>query len=70
MATYGTWRIYKIVKISTEKKVTDTFLKNGKPITYVDYFKDAYGVTIRNKDQRLILSETKRKEINAEGELV
>lgn len=67
MATYGTWRIYKIVKISTDKKVTDTFLKNGQPITYMEYFKNAYGITIKNKDQRLILSEVKDKKINAAG---
>ena len=72
LATYGTWRLYKILKIETKKTVNDSFTNKmtGKQMTYLQYFKEAYGITIKNKDQKLILSSIKKKELNNQGVLV
>lgn len=66
---YGTWKIYSIKKIDTQAKASSTFLKNGQPITYADYFKQAYGINLKYKDQKMILSCLKKKTL-VEGKLV
>ena len=53
---YGTYRTFSIVEIDYSLTPLSTFHneKKGATMTYKDYFKDAYGLTISNNKQPLL----------------
>jgi aubergine-like protein len=61
LAPYGNYRTYKIEGIDYEKNANSTFDKNGVDVTFRDYYKKAYGVTVREIDQPLIVTSIKKK---------
>ena len=61
MVKYGNRRCYRVDEICMNKNPTQTFDKNGVPITYVDYFQRQYGVTISDKRQPLLRSHIRKR---------
>jgi hypothetical protein len=53
---YGSPKIYKIVEIDYKKSPKSEFLneKEGVNITYLEYYKKVYGVTIKSEKQPLL----------------
>lgn len=56
VTNYGTFRNYKIEKIDQTMSPSSTFYleKKGVNMTYIQYYKEAYGVTIKNNKQPLL----------------
>ena len=48
--------------MDTEQNPQSSFEKNGAPITYVQYFREAYGIDIKDKVQPLLLHRAKPRE--------
>jgi aubergine-like protein len=63
LAPYGNYNTYKIEGIDTTRSPASTFLKNGQEISFKDYFKKAYGFTVKENDQPLIITSIKKKVI-------
>lgn len=63
-SNYSNYRVYKIIKIVSNKTVDDRFYKSGELISFFDYYKKAYGIAIKNKKQKLILSQIKTTKMN------
>ena len=65
VTTYGTKKhSYRIESLNFEKAPTCTF-KKGKPgeevdITYCDYYKQTYNVTIKDLNQPLVISKNRK----------
>lgn len=73
VTNYGTFRTYKIEKIDQTKSPLSTFSneKKGAEMTYLDYYKEAYGVTIKNTKQPLLLAiKSIKKELQPGGKKV
>jgi len=66
---YGTYRTYKILDIDYSKTPLSTFHneKKGVNMTYQDYYKEVYGLNIRNNKQPLIKVEKSVKKQIAKG---
>ena len=63
MRKYGNLKIYKIEEIDKKLSPKSTFYDNkeGKDLTYIEYFKTRYGVSIKNEGQPLIKVLADRK---------
>lgn len=66
LTVYGSLRTYRIQSIDFDKSPSKTTfnIKDGdkeKTITVENYFKSQYRVTIKNRDQPLLIAEKKRK---------
>jgi len=62
-------KTYRIDEISWDKKANDTFPKrDGSAISYVQYYKERYQITIKDLNQPLIMSMPKRSERRAGNE--
>lgn len=57
IADYGNNRFYKVHDIDFKKKPTSTFMKDGKSITFIQYFEQVYKVTIKEQNQPLFIYE-------------
>ena len=55
IADYGNNRFYKIHDIDFKKKPTSTFLKDGKNVTYIEYFEKSYKMKIFEPNQPLFV---------------
>jgi len=67
---YGTYRTYKIEKIDFQKSPLTKFHneRKGVDMTYVDYYKEAYGISVKNTKQPLIWAlKNIRKELDKGG---
>lgn len=60
LAKYGNNRFYRIDGVEEGKKITDTIEGSSPPITYFDYYKSRYGITIRNSKQPLLIHRNRR----------
>jgi len=56
MTTYGTRkRNYLIFKVDRDSSVNDTFeLKSSRTITFADYYKESYGLVVRDPSQPML----------------
>jgi len=52
---------YKVEDIDTSKTPKSTFDQRGRQISYAQYYKEKYNITIKNLDQPLIKSSTKNR---------
>ena len=58
-------RAYKIDDIDWDSKASNSFQKrNQQEISFFDYYRQNYGLTIRNLDQPLLVSRPKQKDVN------
>lgn len=55
-------RRYRISRIDWEKSPKDTFLRNGKAISYADYLKDTYNEDVRRLKKGMLVCERTRKD--------
>ena len=62
-------RVYRIDEVDFKKCPTDTFPRgdSGLPMAYAKYYKEAYGIEIKDLKQPLLISRSKRR---ATGETV
>lgn len=71
---YGSPKIYKIVEIDPKQSPKCKFLnqKEGVEMTYIEYYKKVYGVTIKNERQPLlkVLADRKMNKNKKEGEKI
>jgi aubergine-like protein len=53
---YGNMKIYRIEEIDFKQNPQSKFfnIKEGKDVTYIDYYKTRYGVNIKNVNQPLV----------------
>merc|ERR1719334_892021 len=58
-------KTYKIDDVDMEQNPKSTFDKNGTPITYIQYFREAYGIDIKDQVQPLLLHRAKPREQRA-----
>lgn len=58
-------RTYRVDDIDWNKSPTSTFMLDGKPKTYVDYFQEHYGKTIKDLNQPLLVCRPKEKDRRA-----
>lgn len=56
-------KTYRIDDIDFDRSPTDTFECRGKPISYLEYYKSAYEVDIRDKRQPLLVHNSEKKVI-------
>ncbi|ESO84639.1 hypothetical protein LOTGIDRAFT_131825 [Lottia gigantea] len=58
-------KTYRVDDIDWEKRPTHKFkLHNGDEISYVDYYKKNYEITVNDLDQPLLVSKPKKKDLN------
>ena len=59
-------KTYRIDDIDFTKNPLSTFhlRKEDRDITYLDYYSNRYGVTIRSKTQPLLVSRPTRRDVN------
>jgi aubergine-like protein len=58
---YGNYRTYKIEAFDYKRGPQSTFDKNGEKVTFKEYFKKAYNVSIKDNDQPLIITSITKK---------
>lgn len=61
LAAYGNYRTYCIEDIDYSKNPKSTFKKDGKEISFRDYFKNNYSIKITDMNQPLIVTSIKKK---------
>ena len=63
MANYGNHRTYKIDGIETNMTPLKEFysMKNAGKISYIEYYRDTYQLTIKNRNQPLIRTKVIEK---------
>lgn len=67
---YGNMKVYKIVEIDFKQNPQCKFfnIKEGKDVTYIDYYKTKYGIIIKNVKQPLVkVLGSKQKVSNTEN---
>ena len=69
LAPYGNYRTYRIEGFDEDQDANSTFEKQGVKVTFREYFKKAYGVTVREMDQPLIKTSIKKKMMGKNGVL-
>nr|WOZ50369.1 piwi/Ago3-like protein [Sogatella furcifera] len=52
-------KLYRVDDIDFESKPTDTFSKNGEQISYMEYYKNAYGIKILDPNQPMLIHRKK-----------
>jgi PAZ domain./Piwi domain. len=52
---------YRIDEIDFKQTPMSTFTKRGEPKSYVDYYREAYNIEIRDKSQPMLITRVKRK---------
>lgn len=61
---------YRIVDVNFSQTAMSSFSsKNGKSMTYKDYYREKYELKIREDTQPLLIAKSRRKERNASGEI-
>jgi aubergine-like protein len=55
-------KTYRIDDITWDVKPSDTFEKKGKPITYIQYYYDQYGLKIQQTEQPMLVAMIKNKD--------
>ncbi|XP_075215881.1 piwi-like protein Siwi [Lycorma delicatula] len=65
LTTYGNPKTYRVDDVDFQATPLSTFDYKGQQVTYVDYYKNKYGVTIINKQQPMIVSLSKARDIRA-----
>ncbi|XP_050063196.1 piwi-like protein Siwi [Aphis gossypii] len=64
-------KTYRIDDIDEESSTRSTFLKkDGSKISFIDYYKERYGITISNQKQPMLISKKKKSFNCVETELV
>lgn len=67
LANYGKKRTYRVDDVDFSTTPKSTFEWKGRTISYVEYFKEQYGIVIRDQNQPMLLSKPKvRSLINNE----
>ncbi|XP_065206565.1 piwi-like protein Ago3 [Planococcus citri] len=66
ITTYNN-KVYKIDDVDFEVNPLSPFDKNGEPVTYMDYYKAQYNLTIQDKSQPMLVHRVKRKPIGKEN---
>jgi hypothetical protein len=63
---YGNLKVYKIESIEYKMNPTHKFYyaKDGKDISYIEYFKSKYGYIIKNEKQPLVKVASKKMKFN------
>lgn len=61
---YNNDKLYIISDVDFQKNPTDTFLYDGKEISFIQYFKDKYGKNITDKRQPLLISKKNKTNEN------
>jgi len=69
LTSYGNQRIYRIDYLDPDVKLSSKF-PNDKFSSYSDYYTKQYGVTPVHKNQFLVVSIRKRKELDKDGKIV
>lgn len=69
LAYYGNQKIYRVEKVDFDKTPMSKF-PNPQYKTYYDYYKKNYNVEIENKDQFLVVSIRRKKQLNKEGKKI
>lgn len=59
LANYGMKRTYRVDDVDFSKTPKATFNWKGRDVTYVDYFKEQYGIIIKDPNQPMLLSTPK-----------
>ncbi|XP_050410256.1 piwi-like protein 1 isoform X1 [Patella vulgata] len=58
-------KTYRVDDIDWDMRPTDKFkLQNGDEISYIDYYKKNYELTVTDADQPLLVSKPKKKDLN------
>lgn len=65
MTTYGNNKMYMINDVDFSINPESTFPTKNGPITFVQYFKDRYNITIRDRGQPMLISRSKARDIRA-----
>lgn len=61
---------YRIVDVNFNQTAMSSFSsKNGREMTYKEYYREKYELRIREDTQPLLIAKSKRKERNAAGEI-
>lgn len=58
-------RTYKVDDVDFTKSPSDTFMKNGEPVSYIAYYKSRYDRTILDPRQPLLVSRSKARDRRA-----
>ncbi|KAI8735952.1 piwi protein 1 [Biomphalaria glabrata] len=56
-------KTYKVDDIAWDARASDCFEKNGQMISYSDYYKEHWNITILDKDQPLLVSRPTEKDL-------
>ncbi|GFO44194.1 piwi-like protein 1 [Plakobranchus ocellatus] len=56
-------KTYRVDDIDWDARPTDTFVRKGENITYADYYKQHWNVTINDMDQPLLLTKPTDKDV-------
>lgn len=61
IAGYGNYRIYKVDDIDwTQSPMSKFKLNDGTSMTYIEYYRTRYNISIQNRGQPLIVYKDKR----------
>lgn len=53
---------YRVDRVESGMTPMSTFLKKGEPITYMDYYRTRYNITIRDEKQPLLVSKANARQ--------
>ncbi|KAH9525714.1 Piwi-like protein 1 [Bulinus truncatus] len=56
-------KTYKVDDIAWDARASDSFEKNGVQVSYYDYYKEHWNITITDKDQPLLVSRPTEKDL-------
>lgn len=56
-------KTYRIDDIDFTKKPTDTFDTKDGPVSFIDYYRNRYNLTIRDRNQPLLISKAKARDM-------
>lgn len=65
MTTYGSNKTYVVNDVDFSMSPQSTFETKNGPITFLQYFRDRYNVTIKDKGQPMLISRSKARDIRA-----
>lgn len=65
MTTYGNNKMYTVNDVDFSMTPESTFETKKGPITFMQYFRDRYNVTIKDKGQPMLISRSKARDIRA-----
>uniref|UniRef100_A0A1Q3F3E7 Putative translation initiation factor 2c eif-2c n=1 Tax=Culex tarsalis TaxID=7177 RepID=A0A1Q3F3E7_CULTA len=65
MTTYGSNKMYVVNDVDFSLSPESTFETRNGPITFFQYFRDRYNVTIKDRGQPMLVSRSKARDIRA-----